>query len=288
MFGKILGRGFYLHKDLGFPSDDGTPNTYTISELVETFPVWSGWCAQLPPGCKRQLFTMFETSDVHPDIIREMKNNFDTVYVPYDYLKNILTKHGVPCEALNMYTSPLIRHLPPVIQKKRDPNNLVFLYVGTNDIRKNVGTLVRAFRTFAEGTTHRLIVKTNHTTGLPEADENLVYVTDKISLDRLAGLYNICDYVISTTHGEGVGLPFLEAAYFKKPVVAHTGGVLETLSRSSTESSWIPLPCKEVPIPSEGVPDFLKKVFHGTWWDVDPSDVVKVLRQLTSSSSPPS
>jgi len=226
---------------------------------------------------------MFETSDVHPDIIREMKNNFDKVFVPYDYLKNILTNHGVCCEALNTYTSPLVRHLPPVIRKKRDPENLVFLYVGTNDIRKNVGTLVRAFQKFAKGTTHRLIVKTNHAMGLPEVDKNLVYVTDKISLDRLAGLYNICDYVISTTRGEGVGLPFLEATYFKKPVVAHTGGVLETLSK--TPSSWIPLPCKEVPIPSEGVPDFLKKVFHGTWWDVDEDDVVEVLTQLTTTTS---
>ena len=38
MFGKIVGR-FYLKQDLGL-SDDDTPDTVTISELVETFPMW--------------------------------------------------------------------------------------------------------------------------------------------------------------------------------------------------------------------------------------------------------
>jgi len=29
----------------------------------------------------------------------------------------------------------------------------------------------------------------------------------------------------------------------------------------------------------------LKKVFHGTWWDVDEDDVVEVLTQLTTTTS---
>jgi hypothetical protein len=78
---------------------------------------------------------MFETSDVHPDIIENMKL-FDKVIVPYDYLKNVLTRHGVNCEALNWYTSPLIRSSPRVIKKVEQKNKKVFLYIGTNDIRK--------------------------------------------------------------------------------------------------------------------------------------------------------
>jgi glycosyltransferase involved in cell wall biosynthesis len=272
MFGKILGR-FYLGRDLGLSDDD--THGYTISELVETFPAWSRWISQLPPIPKR-LFTMFETSDVHPDIIREMKL-FDKVIVPYDYLRDILLKRGVNCEALNEYTSPLIRHKPEVIQKKCDPDRLVFLYVGTNDIRKNLTTLTRAFVRFSAGTRHTLLVKTNHALDLPESD-NRQYVTAKVTMDRLAGMYNTCDYVISCTRGEGVGLPFLEASYFNKPVIAHTGGVLGTLAKSQ---EWIPLPHREVPTPSEGVPDYLQKVFYGTWWEVSEDDVVSKLSEIS-------
>lgn len=255
-FGKIVGR-FYLKQDLGLDDDD-TPDLTTVSELIETYPMWSSWVRDIPTK-RKQLFTMFETSDVHPDIIKAMKV-FDKVIVPYDYLKNILVAHGVNCEALNWYTSPLIRHAPRVLKKKRDPNNLVFLYVGTNDIRKNLKKLTHTF----EKLKHTLIVKTNTTTDLPEA-RNIKYITGRLTLDEMAGLYNTCDYVISFTHGEGVGLPMLEAKYFKKPVVCHAGGVLETLR----DDSWIVLPHKEIEIDKTQVPPFLQKVFHGTWWEVD-------------------
>ena len=42
---------------------------------------------------------------------------FDEVIVPYDYLKDILLKHGVKCKALNYWTSSLIRSKPEVIHK---------------------------------------------------------------------------------------------------------------------------------------------------------------------------
>jgi hypothetical protein len=116
MFGKIIGR-FYLKQDLGL-EDDETLDTVTVSELIETFPLWPQWIQQLPQG-KKQLFTMFETSDVHPDIIKNMKL-FDKVIVPYEYLKNILTRHGVKCEALNWYTSPLIQNAATSYTRRRN------------------------------------------------------------------------------------------------------------------------------------------------------------------------
>jgi len=105
--------------------------------------MWSKWVQQFPM-CKVQLYTMFETSDVHPDIIEKMKV-FDKVIVPFDYLKDILVKHGVNCEAVNRYTSPLVSNKPVVIPKKKNPEKIVFLYVGTNDVRKNTVNLVNTF-----------------------------------------------------------------------------------------------------------------------------------------------
>ena len=114
-FGKIYGR-FFLKQHLDQPDDD-TPDLCTISELIETYPMWSQWIQQVPEK-KVQLYTMFETSDVHPDIIEQMKL-FERVIVPFDYLKDILVKHGVNCEAVNWYTSPLVTARPATIQKEK-------------------------------------------------------------------------------------------------------------------------------------------------------------------------
>jgi glycosyltransferase involved in cell wall biosynthesis len=273
-FGKIYGR-FFLKQHLDQPDDD-TPDLCTISELIETYPMWPQWVQQVPEG-KVQLYTMFETSDVHPDIIEKMKV-FDKVIVPFDYLKDILVKHGVKCEAVNWYTSPLVSKKPTVIPKTRNPEKIVFLYVGTNDVRKNTINLVNTFVKVLEGTKHILIMKTNNVDGLIESP-NIKFVTEKISLDELAGLYNICDYMVSFTRGEGVGLPMLEAQYFNKPVIAHDQGVFVHIK----DSSWITLPCKEVSINYTEVPEFLKKVFYGTWWEIDYEKTQELIISLIKS-----
>lgn len=273
-FGKIYGR-FFLKQHLDQPDDD-TPDLCTISELIETYPMWSQWIQQVPES-RVQLYTMFETSDVHPDIIENMKH-FEKVVVPFDYLKDILVKHGVNCEAVNWYTSPLVTLKPQVVPKKRNPDKIVFLYVGTNDVRKNTINLVNTFTKVLKGTKHVLIMKTNNTEGLVDSP-NIKYVTDKISLDELAGLYNICDYVVSFTRGEGVGLPMLEAQYFNKPVIAHDQGVFVHIK----DPSWITLPSKEVPINYTEVPDFLNKVFYGTWWEVDYEKAQELIMSLIKS-----
>ena len=273
-FGKIYGR-FFLKQHLDQPDDD-TPDLCTISELIETYPMWPQWVHQVPEG-KVQLYTMFETSDVHPDIIEKMKV-FDKVIVPFDYLKDILVKHGVKCEAVNWYTSPLVSKKPTVIPKTRNPEKIVFLYVGTNDVRKNTVNLVNTFVKVLEGTKHILIMKTNNVDGLIESP-NIKFVTEKISLDELAGLYNICDYMVSFTRGEGVGLPMLEAQYFNKPVIAHDQGVFVHIK----DSSWITLPCKEVSINYTEVPEFLKKVFYGTWWEIDYEKTQELIISLIKS-----
>ena len=273
-FGKIYGR-FFLKQHLDQPDDD-TPDLSTISELIETYPMWEEWIQQVR-GRRVQLYTMFETSDVHPDIIEQMKL-FDKVIVPFDYLKDILVKHGVNCEATNFYTSPLVAKKPVVVLKRRNPNKIVFLYVGTNDVRKNTINLVNTFAKVLGGTEHCLIMKTNNKNGLLDSP-NIKYITDKISLDQLAGLYNMCDYVVSFTRGEGVGLPMLEAQYFKKPVIAHDQGVFPHIK----DPSWITLPSREVPVDYTHVPGFLKKVFHGTWWEVDYEKSHELIMSLINS-----
>ena len=274
MFGKIYGR-FFLNQYLGI-SGDNELNTVTLSELIETYPFWENFIINARKEFKYiKLFTMFETNDVHPDIIDKMKL-FDEVIVPYDYLKDILLKHGVKCKALNYWTSSLIRSKPKVIHKTRDPSKLVFLYNGTNDIRKNVTTLTRIFANALEKTEHILIVKTNKPDNLT-ITKNIRVITERISDEQLASLFNLCDYCVTCTRGEGVGLLHLEGHYFNKPIISHEQGVFKQLG-----VDIIPLPSDEVDIDYTHVPKFLKNVFYGKWWDIDENKSIKLIKKIIS------
>lgn len=278
MFGKVYGR-FFLPDYLGI-TDDGTPYTCTVSELIETFPYWKNFIQQLFPHYKiKKLFTMFETSDVHPDIINQMKL-FDEVIVPFDYLKEILEKSGElkNVKSLNFFTSQLLREKPIIIPKKINPNKIIFLYVGTNDTRKNLTTLTKIFAEITQGTDHLLIAKTNKEDGLTKT-KNIKIITDKIDLKALASLYNMCDYVISFTRGEGVGMPMVEGSYFGKPVITHDQGVFRDIKKF-IKTEWITLPSKEVPIDYSEVPQFLHKVFWGSWWEIDENKAKEIMSNL--------
>jgi GDPmannose 4,6-dehydratase len=271
MFGKIYGR-FFLGQYLGLTHDDEV-GVATLSELIETYDHWETFVTDARKTYdKVQLFTMFETDDVHPHIINCMKH-FDKVIVPFDYLKEILERHDIPCESLNYWSSDLIRSKPNVIEKKRDPNRLVFLYNGTNDVRKNVTTLTRVFAKACEGTEHTLIVKTNKGDGLTQS-KNIKIITEHLSNEKLSSLFNLCDYCITCTRGEGVSLLHLEGAYFGKPIISHDGGVFRDLG-----VHIIPLPWKKVPVDLTDVPPFLHKVFYGKWWEIDEEGLMCVIQK---------
>jgi len=273
VFGKVSGR-FFIGPHLGLEHGDDTPDTATLSELIETFPYWEQIVPRMPSSWK-QLYTMFETSDVHPDIIKSMRH-FNRVLVPFPYLRDILAGHGIYAVSMDFYTSDIIRENHPIIPKTRDPEKLLFLYIGTNDSRKNLTTLTRAFARL--GGQHTLIVKTNKVTGLT-LGPTIKVLTERLTNTQLAHLYNLCDYVISATRGEGVGLPMLEANYFGKPVIAHDQGVFRDVKKFITVP-WHVIPSTEVPIDYGPVPDYLYKVFWGTWWDVSEDDVLKTIQSI--------
>jgi glycosyltransferase involved in cell wall biosynthesis len=275
MFGKVVGYSF-VFEDLGIREDD-TPDTVTLSIFMETYHSWPAKFAELSKQFRHvQLCTMFETSDVHPDIVRNMRL-FHKIIVPNRFLQSILKKYDLPVVSLNTWTSPLIRSLPKVVPKPPS-NALTFLYVGSNDIRKNLVQLTHVFHKVLHGD-HKLIVKTNRLTNLARS-ANIVYIQDRLNLDQMAALYNQCDYVVSFTRGEGVGLPMLEAKYFNKPVICHDKGVF-----ADHTEPWIVLPAQEVSINYSLVPPFLHKVFYGSWWQVDEHKAAEIIGNLLTESN---
>jgi hypothetical protein len=71
----------------------------------------------------------------------------------------------------------------------------------------------------------------------------------------------------------------VEASYFGKPIISHDQGVFFDV-RDFVNVPWHVLPSKEVKVDTEHVPGFLKKVFHGTWWEVDEDAAYNVIKRL--------
>ncbi len=275
-FGQIIGR-FFLTQDLGIKNDYNY-DIVTLSEIMETFPHWKDFVLKIKSQNIKNvyLFTMFETSDVHPDIITAMKH-FDKVIVPFRFQSEILCSHGVNCEALNYYSSDLINKKPKYIKKIVDYENLVFLFVGKNEERKNIKSLIKVFSEVLKDTNHKLTIKTDKMDGL-NVGNNIEIVTDKYDIKDLSDLYNSCDIFVSFTHGEGVGMPILEANYFNKPIISHNQGVFKDLKKL-IRSKWFELDADEVQITGD-IPPYLEKVFYKSWWKVNEQKAITKIKSI--------
>ncbi|PLS81051.1 hypothetical protein CYG49_02860 [Candidatus Saccharibacteria bacterium] len=93
-----------------------------------------------------------------------------------------------------------------------------------NDLRKNNQRCAAAFQSFLDenGADLQLVI-TSHFTDFEKEElnrlsRNLVF-TDNISDDELAWLYKHSEFVLFAAENEGLGMPLLEAAEFKKRVV---------------------------------------------------------------------
>lgn len=139
-------------------------------------------------------------------------------------------------------------------------------------------TLSYIFSEALEGTDHTLIIKTNKDDGLSQS-KNIKVITERLSNEKLASLFNLCDYCVTCTRGEGVGLLHLEAKYFNKPIISHVNGVFKNLG-----VDIIPLPSNEVSIDYTYVPQFLKEVFYGKWWEIDKTKSITSIQKLIQNS----
>jgi hypothetical protein len=72
-----------------------------------------------------------------------------------------------------------------------------------------------------------------------------------------------------------VGLLHLESKYFNKPIISHNKGVFADLG-----VDIITLPSTTTNIDYTHVPEFLKQVFYGKWWEVDENESVQIIKSL--------
>lgn len=109
------------------------------------------------------------------------------------------------------------------------------LSVGRVNIRKNIGTLIRAFEMSETRRTHDLFI-IGTSDGRVErlnygADH--VFFLGEVSDARLASLYCGADLFVFPSLDEGFGLPLVEAAYFGASVIASDIGPFREIDQAS-------------------------------------------------------
>ncbi len=99
------------------------------------------------------------------------------------------------------------------------PKRPYFLFAGTLDTRKNIDTIVAAWREIRRDCEVDLILAGRHRTAKIE-DEPGLTVLENVSDSELAHLYSNATAFLFPSHYEGFGLPVLEAMQCGAPVIA--------------------------------------------------------------------
>jgi len=139
-------------------------------------------------------------------------------YFPKTKNKTITIYPGTP-------TKPNV--LPHEIQAVRKKFNLpprFFLYVGTLEPRKNIATLLDAFKIFQQTTTypHELILAgpPRHPERSGAQSKDPIQFTGNVTEKEKHALLELCEALVFPSLYEGFGLPPLEAMSHGKPVIA--------------------------------------------------------------------
>ncbi len=204
-----------------------------------------------PPDFRRPragawvLIQPWEFGALPADWIRELAR-VDEVWVPSRYTRQVYIDSGVDPAKVQVVPNgfkpgrfhPEARPLPLPSRK-----TFKFLFVGGTIRRKGPDLLLQAYLDrFTAADDVCLVIKDFGGQGVyagqtfsqqiaaakarPHAPE-IVYLTDDLSPDQMAGLYTACDCLVHPYRGEGFGLPVLEAMACGRPVIVTAGGATD-------------------------------------------------------------
>ncbi|MFA5378912.1 MAG: glycosyltransferase [Dehalococcoidia bacterium] len=155
-------------------------------------------------------------------------NKMDFILTSSDFNKKIQEESGI--------VSP-IRVIPPCVDPKKFPyvererggQPFTFLHVGVVQERKNSDQALEGYcMAFPDDGRTKFILKTNHFGVLDyinpafrtRKDIELIYTNEKPFTDKeMLDLYARADCYVDLSHGEGIGMPDLEAMFTGLPVI---------------------------------------------------------------------
>jgi glycosyltransferase involved in cell wall biosynthesis len=164
-------------------------------------------------------------------------NSLDGIIVPSNFVKKVLADSGVENRIeiiphgvnINLFSSDL---KPMKVNTKK---KFIFLNVGSGFPRKGIDVLIKAYtEEFSKDDAVCLVLKTfpnihNKVSELintftKQNSPEIIHIDRDISETELVSLHKRCNCFVTSTRGEGFGLPIAEAMLCKMPVIATNHG----------------------------------------------------------------
>ena len=186
--------------------------------------------------------TSAEIRSDYPALAEQHAKRADGVIVPSQYTASLVSKQlGIPMKRIILCTNGAPAWRPRSAPAYKGH----ILFVGSIEPRKNLPTLLRAYRSLANhraDTPELVLAGQISPTGIDELKEleasplnNKVRVLGYVSRDQCYDLYRRASMVVLPSLDEGFGLPALEAMTVGVPVVAANRGALpETVGDAGT------------------------------------------------------
>lgn len=158
----------------------------------------------------------------------DIVNELDYVFTSCQHNIDIEKESGVikPIYIAPPYTDPKIYYY---IDRQHDGKPYTFLHVGVIQERKNTFQLIEGYiNAFPDNGLTKLVIKSNHSgqTGYMQSltahrkDIEYIYTNEKpLSNQEMVKLYHDADCYVNISHGEGTGMPEIEAMSTGLPVI---------------------------------------------------------------------
>jgi glycosyltransferase involved in cell wall biosynthesis len=221
----------------------------------------------------RICWTMMETLTLHPKLRDKLNANYDEIWVPTRWNKDLFVDGGVakPVHVMPLGVNALLydprsdEEMPMcrLLTTSRAgtierPEGFIVLTVGTPTFRKNLGMIAQIVQQ-ALGSKASLVLGTTwHADDFgiikkiaETYKQGRLYVLDRPIPERqMVGLYGNSHVYITLSHGEGWNLPLVEAASCRVPVIAPNN--TSHLDVCTKDLCWMVEPQGSAIIPDNG------------------------------------
>lgn len=231
------------------------------------------------PGCYNIALPVHEWS-LYPLQWVPLLNKYDEIWVTTAHVKNLLLVSGV--------TSPLFI-IPPslaTIACKKKTNwqahkPFRFLSVGAAHFRKGFHLLVLGFlQAFPQQGEAILTIKTSSSCDWRSPRSDIIFNTNAYTRDKILQFYHGFDCYISSSLGEGLGLPVIESILSKLPVAANRWGGHKDLLE---HDSCFALPYIEILQPFCSRPEYFSNEQRCAY--SSPKEIADIFKKIVQTSS---
>ncbi|MGA0332818.1 MAG: glycosyltransferase [Kiritimatiellia bacterium] len=236
-------------------------------------------------GAYRIGYTMLETDGLPQEWVQQC-NMMDEIWVPSEFNRKTFQQSGVtrPIHLVPLGVDPMMYH--PELQAERFSERYTFLSVFEWGERKAPEALLRAFcKAFGPEDDVALVIKYSigipfdlrkfvFDLGLPEKTPPIVFLqSSSVAHEQMGALYRGADCFVLATHGEGWGMPIMEAMACGLPAVA-TNWSGQTMFM--TEENSYPVRVKSL------VPAVARCPYYEgfRWAEIDEDHLAETLRHI--------